>query len=39
MRSFGGVTSELWEQWYADGLVPEERLAVSQQLVDAVAQA
>jgi integrase len=39
MRSFGGVTSELWEQWYADGLVPEERMAVSQQLVDAVAEA
>ena len=38
LRSFAGVTSTLWETWYADGLVPEERIEISRQLVEAVAK-
>ena len=38
LRSFAGVTSTLWETWYADGLVPEERIEISRQLVTAVAE-
>lgn len=37
LRSFAGVTSTLWETWYADGLVPEERIEISRQLMGAVA--
>ena len=38
LRSFAGVTSTLWETWYADGLVPAERIEISRQLVTAVAE-
>ena len=39
MRSFGVVTSEHWEDWYADGLIPIERLLVSRQMAQDVARA
>jgi hypothetical protein len=37
LRSFASVTSDSWDVWYADSLIPEERAAVATTLAEAVA--